>query len=76
MGYLAGVDDAVVRRFVNAAFNSGNSGGPLFLCETNDVIGTVSAKLVPFSPLAVKALKALHDEEGGPIYELQVLMGR
>jgi hypothetical protein len=44
---------------VNAAFNRGNSGGPLLLTETGEVIGVVDSKLAPFGPWATAALQTL-----------------
>jgi S1-C subfamily serine protease len=59
VGYLSGVQanttpGGQVRRqwVVNAAFNRGNSGGPLLLTETGEVIGVVDSKLAPFGPWA------------------------
>jgi S1-C subfamily serine protease len=50
---------------VNAAFNSGNSGGPLLLIETGEVIGVVSSKLAPISREAASALTALENQQSG-----------
>jgi len=56
VGYLSGIDGirtasgTVIRQWVvNAAFNSGNSGGPLLHIETGEVIGVVSSKLAPIN---------------------------
>lgn len=53
-GYLSGIDTTksatgklIPRWVVNAAFNSGNSGGPLLELEGGTVIGVVSSKLAP-----------------------------
>jgi S1-C subfamily serine protease len=54
VGYLSGIEHfrtstgKVFRQLVvNAAFNSGNSGGPLLDIEKGEVIGVVSSKLAP-----------------------------
>ena len=54
---------------VNAAFNRGNSGGPVVLIETGEVIGVVSSKLAPISPTAKSALDALEQQKSGFTYE-------
>lgn len=60
----------IVKRWVvNAAFNRGNSGGPLLLIETGKVIGVVSSKLAPISPNAKSALDALNKQRSGITYE-------
>lgn len=72
----AGVLSAVIRQqlasgksvqqwVVNAAFNSGNSGGPLLHIETGHVIGVVSSKLAPISPMAAAMLDALEKNPSG-----------
>ena len=48
---------------VNAASNSGNSGGPLLDIENGEVIGVVSSKLAPISDLAKAALSALEGQK-------------
>lgn len=75
VGYLSGVTafrdstgKTVEQWVVNAAFNSGNSGGPLILIETGEVIGVVSSKLAPISPPVRSALAALENQESGFIY--------
>jgi S1-C subfamily serine protease len=75
VGYLAGIDayqirpGTVVRKWiVNAAFNGGNSGGPLIKIETGEVFGVVSSKLAPISPTAASILKALENNNSGLQY--------
>jgi S1-C subfamily serine protease len=72
VGYLAGVDayqirpGTIVRKWiVNAAFNGGNSGGPLIEIETGQVFGVVSSKLAPISPTAASILSALENNQSG-----------
>lgn len=71
VGYLSGIQ--VLKPYdkknetqwvVNAAFNRGNSGGPLLLIETGEVIGVVSSKAANFSPATYQALKAMKDFKG------------
>ncbi len=56
MGYVAGYvprivgDRAVKHLVVNGAFNPGNSGGPLILEASNQVVGIVVTKWTLFSP--------------------------
>lgn len=71
-GYLSGVDVEVtkskqqVRRWViNAAFNNGNSGGPVVSIETGEVIGVVSSKLAPLPSDIASALNALKNQKSG-----------
>lgn len=68
IGYLAGVDShktksgQIIQQWVvNAAFNVGNSGGPLLLIETGEVIGVVSSKIAPISQESKTILKALEN---------------
>jgi len=72
VGYLSGVqaikpyDNKTEKQWVvNAAFNRGNSGGPLILAEAGEVIGVVSSKAAPFSLNARSALKGLKDAKAG-----------
>ncbi|MCX5834740.1 MAG: trypsin-like peptidase domain-containing protein [Deltaproteobacteria bacterium] len=74
-GYLSGTDNIpgpsgkpVTRLVVNAAFNSGNSGGPLVEIDGNRVIGVVASKLAPLPPYIEKALKALKEAKYGLMF--------
>ena len=74
-GYLSGTDDIqgpsgkrVTRIVVNAAFNSGNSGGPLVDIESKRVIGVVASKLAPLPAYIEKALKALKEAKYGLMF--------
>ena len=76
VGYLSGVDatkykkgETVQRLVVNAAFNSGNSGGPLLDVETGSVIGIVASKLAPIPPYIENALKALKNSKYGMMFK-------
>ncbi|MBL7187215.1 MAG: trypsin-like peptidase domain-containing protein [Phycisphaerae bacterium] len=69
VGYLSGKDvirspsgKTVGRFVVNAAFNAGNSGGPLIDIESGAVIGLVASKLAPLPSYIKSALKALKDD--------------
>ena len=53
---------------INAAFNRGNSGGPLIHIETGEVIGVVSSKLDSFSEDIKGALDALNNQKFGFTY--------
>ena len=62
VGYLSGVQEfkapsgtTIHRWVVNAAFNGGNSGGPLLSVEDGRVIGVVSSKLAPLPPSLAQA---------------------
>ncbi len=75
VGYLYGkvalqtATGTIIQQWVvNAAFNSGNSGGPLLDVETGGVIGIVDSKLAPISPQAASALNALQSESSGVVY--------
>jgi S1-C subfamily serine protease len=73
VGYFAGVQDfdvetparATRRWVVNAAFNGGNSGGPLLAVEDGKVIGVVSSKLAPLPKDIATILEGLKNERGG-----------
>lgn len=71
VGYLAGIDaykvnsGKTIRKWVvNAAFNGGNSGGPLIHIEFGAVFGVVSSKLAPISQEAAQILQALEANSG------------
>ena len=75
VGYLSGKDTIwapsgkLVERFVvNAAFNAGNSGGPLIDIESGAVIGIVSSKMAPLPPYIKKALAALKNTKSGVVF--------
>ena len=75
VGYLSGVESirtdsgkSVQRWVVNAAFNSGNSGGPLINIEDRTVIGVVVSKLTPIPTYIVDALEALKNQKAGFVY--------
>lgn len=71
-GYLSGTDkvalpkgtEPVSQLIVNAAFNSGNSGGPLIEIENGTVIGVVSSKLAPLPDHIEQALSVLKENKG------------
>jgi len=74
-GYLSGKDTIpgpsgkpVTRIVVNAAFNSGNSGGPLVEIDGNRVVGVVASKLAPLPEYIEKALKALKEAKYGLMF--------
>jgi S1-C subfamily serine protease len=82
VGYLAGIDayrvssGKIVRKWVvNAAFNGGNSGGPLIHIESGAVFGVVSSKLAPISPNAQAILKSLENQQFGFQYERTAVDG-
>jgi S1-C subfamily serine protease len=75
VGYLAGIDATrfpsgkIVRQWVvNAAFNGGNSGGPLIHIETGTVFGVVSSKLAPISRETAQILELLEKQNSGLTY--------
>ena len=69
VGFLSGVDripgTSTLRWVVNAAFNSGNSGGPVLTVDDGAVVGVVSSKLAPIPPLIEGALEALGNQGSG-----------
>lgn len=66
VGYMAGLDKG--RMVVNAAFNSGNSGGPLIDLETGAVIGVVASKLAPMPAEIESAIAILSKQTSGLMY--------
>ncbi len=72
VGYLSGfrLDPHCGKRLiVNGAFNQGNSGGPLFKADTDEVVGVVVAKWAPFTNFQTTALEALKNNRSGFQYE-------
>lgn len=75
VGYLSGFSKEqtnsgpVKQLVVNGAFNDGNSGGPLFMPNEDDVIGIVVAKHAPFTPFQRQALQILAEKESGFQFE-------
>ena len=73
VGYLSGEDrpgpeNTPWQWVINAAFNSGNSGGPVVRLEDSSVIGVVSSKLAPLPKPTELALKALSETKYGMQY--------
>ncbi len=76
VGYVAGFRDyrkhetskVVKRSIINAAFNPGNSGGPLFISGDNKVIGVVVAKHAPITPFLASAIEALSKNPSGVVF--------
>lgn len=76
VGYLSGFrahsigSGAQIKHLVvNAAFNAGNSGGPLFAGEGNAVVGVVVSKaLPPFTPTVESAIQAFAKNRNGLIF--------
>ena len=79
VGYFSGGDavpvktangvEMVSQMVVNAAVNHGNSGGPVVLVGTGEVIGIADNKIVPLSAEAVAALDALQTQSNGFMYQ-------
>jgi len=67
-GYKLDSGSVVYQWVVNAAFNSGNSGGPLLHIESGSVMGVVSSKLAPINPATKTALEALQNQQSGLMY--------
>ncbi|MBX3026710.1 trypsin-like peptidase domain-containing protein [bacterium] len=71
VGFISGAaqvktDGGVAPRFfINAAFNPGNSGGPLLNLDDGSVIGVVSSKLDPYPNEIVAALNFLRTNSAG-----------
>ena len=75
-GYLSGIErvggkdgKSSGRWVVNAAFNNGNSGGPLVDIERGEVIGVVSSKLAPLPEVVERALAALKNQKSNVVFE-------
>lgn len=75
VGYLSGEDvvqsptgKRVKRLVINAAFNGGNSGGPLIDVESGEVMGIVASKLAPLPPYILSALEAMKTNSSGVVY--------
>jgi S1-C subfamily serine protease len=75
VGHISGIDEEVrpdfgtIERFVvNAAFNSGNSGGPLLRIEDGAVVGVVCSKVTNEPVYLEGALKALQGQQSGFTY--------
>ncbi len=83
VGYLSGVDSRrtksgrIVREWVvNAAFNTGNSGGPLIDIANGKVVGVVSSKLSPMPPIVEHAFETLARSKAGPVHVVTQPDGR
>ena len=81
-GYLSGIDmvetrdgKSTARWVVNAAFNNGNSGGPLVDIERGEVIGVVSSKLAPLPKDVESALAALKNQKSNFVFERKLQDG-
>ena len=77
VGHLAGfeastpdgsIKPAVRRLVVNAAFNGGNSGGPLFVAGDDGVIGVVVSKHAPIPLFLASAIQALASNQSGVVF--------
>jgi hypothetical protein len=78
IGYLSGFNDSppyeksttiVKHLVVNGAFNPGNSGGPLFISQSEEIIGVVVSKHAPITAFVHSAIEALANNKSGFIYE-------
>jgi S1-C subfamily serine protease len=83
VGFIAGVDRVPTKEglsppriVVNAAFNGGNSGGPVISLEDGGVIGVVSSKLAPIPPIIESALEALKSQKSGFTYTAKTADGK
>ena len=75
VGYLSGFKsyfgdpakkDTIKHLVVNGAFNPGNSGGPLFSQNSDEVVGIVVSKMIPLlSDFEMSAIKALAENTSG-----------
>jgi S1-C subfamily serine protease len=72
VGYVSGSEMqltkarvAAPRLILNAAFNSGNSGGPLLRVEDGAVVGVVISKLAPMPVEIESAISALKTQASG-----------
>lgn len=81
VGYFAGTQDfnvgtaQTIRRWViNAAFNGGNSGGPLLAVDNGQVIGVVTSKLAPLPKEIAVIIEDLKNETGGYFGQSRVLI--
>lgn len=77
VGYLSGFSTyytdttktkIVKHLVVNGAFNPGNSGGPLFISNTNKVVGIVVSKHAPISDFHKSAIEALSKNSSGVVF--------
>lgn len=75
VGYISGIEQFVTlsgkrlrKLVVNAAFNLGNSGGPLIDIEKGEVIGVVSSKLAPLPKNIENTLELLSKDKKQGIF--------
>ena len=77
IGYLSGYNASppyeetslsVKHLVVNSAFNPGNSGGPLFIAGSEEVIGVVVSKHAPITPFVRSAIDVLAKNKSGVMY--------
>lgn len=74
-GYLAGIDREAGptgtpfnQWIVNAAFNHGNSGGPLLDASSGKVIGIVDTKVAPLSDQTAAAIQLFQNNDSGSVW--------
>jgi S1-C subfamily serine protease len=73
-GYIAGFrEDGVGAKkvkhlIVNGAINPGNSGGPLFVAGSDQVVGIVVAKFLPYSASVQQLISVMSNTTSGLIY--------